>query len=87
MAKQATPAHLDAAAIDRDVRAVYDELDMRQLAVFARLSPTRRLEMMFDMCESARKLIIASEIARYPGISAEELARRVRARIALAYEL
>ena len=67
------------------VRAVFDELDMQQLAVFARLSPTRRLEIMFDLCEFSRQLIIASERQRHPDIAGEELARRVRARIELAY--
>ena len=69
------------------VRAAFDELDMRQLAVLARLSPTRRLEIMFDLCESARQLVIASERQRNPRISDEELARRVRARIEMAHDI
>jgi hypothetical protein len=86
MTLETASVRLDAQAIERAVRAAYDELDMRQLAIFARLTPTRRLEMMFDLCESARQLIIASEKNRNPSISTEDLARRVRARIALAYE-
>jgi hypothetical protein len=73
---------LDTAAA---VRAAFDELDLRQLAVLARLSPTRRLEIMFDLCEFARQLVIASERQREPGISSEDLNRRVRARIELAH--
>jgi hypothetical protein len=69
------------------VRAAFDELDLRQLAVLARLSPTRRLEIMFDLCESARQRIIASERLRDPSISDEELARRVRARIEMARDI
>jgi hypothetical protein len=69
------------------VRAAFAELDLQQLAVLARLSPTRRLEIMFDLCESARQLIIASELQRDPNISDEELARRVRARIEMAHDL
>ena len=70
-----------------DVRSAFDELDLRQLAVLAHLSPTRRLEIMFDLCESARQRIIASERQRNPNISDEELARRVRSRIEMAHDI
>jgi hypothetical protein len=40
---------------------------------------------MFDLCKSARQLVIASERQRNPNISDEELARRVRARIEMAH--
>ena len=69
------------------VRAAFAELDLQQLAVLAHLSLTRRLEIMFDLCESARQLVIASERQRNPHISDEELARRVRARIEMAHDL
>jgi hypothetical protein len=69
----------------RVVRAAFAELDLQQLAVLARLSPTRRLEIMFDLCESARRLVIASERQRNPNISDEELTRRVRVRIEMAH--
>jgi hypothetical protein len=71
--------------IAQAVRAAFNELDLRQLAVLARLSPTRRLEIMFDLCEFSRQLVIASERQRNPSISNEELERRVRARIELAH--
>ena len=67
------------------VRAVFDELDLLQLAIFARHSPTRRLEMMFDLCEFSRGLVIASERQREPTMTDDELARRVRARIELTH--
>jgi len=70
-----------------DVRSAFDELDLRQLAVLAHLSPTRRLEIMFDLCESARQRIIASERQRNPNISDEELARCVRSRIEMAHDI
>jgi hypothetical protein len=73
---------LDTAAA---VRAVFNELDLRQLAVVARLSPARRLEILFDLCEFARQLVIASEHQRDPLISDQHLAHRVRARIGLAH--
>lgn len=75
---------LDTAAA---VRAAFNELDLHQLAVLARLSPPRRLEIMFDLCEFARQLVIASERQRNPLISDQDLARRVRARIELAHAL
>ena len=71
--------------IAQAVHAAFNELDLRQLAVLARLSPTRRLEIMFDLCEFARQLVIASERQRDPLISDQDLARRVRARIELAH--
>jgi hypothetical protein len=69
------------------VRAAFAELDLRQLDILARLSPTRRLEIMFDLCEFARQLVIASERQRDPGVSDQDLARRVRARIELAHDI
>ncbi len=71
--------------IAQAVRAAFGELDLRQLAVLARLSPARRFEIMFDLCEFARQLVIASERQRDPSLSNEELERRVRARIELAH--
>jgi hypothetical protein len=67
-------------------RAAFDELDFRQLAVFARLTPTRRLHLMFDLCEFSRQMIIATERQRHPRLSDEDLAGRVRARIELGYD-
>jgi hypothetical protein len=69
------------------VRAAFAELDLRQLGILARLSPTRRLEIMFDLCEFARQLVIASERQGNPGLSDKDLARRVRARIELAQDI
>ena len=71
--------------IAQAVHAAFDELDLRQLAVLARLSPTRRLEIMFDLCEFSHQLVIASERQRNASISNKELERHVRARIELAH--
>ena len=59
---------------------------MRQLAILAKLTPQRRLEMMFELCDFARDLLIASERQRKPVISEEELYQRVKARIQLSYD-
>lgn len=72
--------------IARDVQAVFDDLDMRQLAIFRRLPAARRLAMAFDLCEFAKSLIVASIRSQYPDIGKPELDRRVRARIELAHE-
>jgi len=65
------------------VQAVFDDLDMRQLAIFRQLPGARRLAIAFDLCEFARSLIVASLRNQYPDISEAELNERVRARIAL----
>lgn len=66
-----------------DIRAAFDDLDWRQLAIVARQSPTRRLQTLFELNEFARNFIVASERQRQPDISDEELKRRVRERIQL----
>lgn len=75
---------LDDATMD-DIRAAFDDLDWRQLAIVAHQSPTRRLQTLFELNEFARNLLIASERQRQPDISDEELERRVRERIQLNY--
>ncbi|MCW5850266.1 MAG: hypothetical protein KIT87_09295 [Anaerolineae bacterium] len=68
------------------IRTISSELDMRQLAILAKLTPQRRLEMMFELCDFAHDLVIASERQRKPVISEEELYQRVKARIQLSYD-
>lgn len=69
------------------VRAVFDDLDMRQLAIFRRLSGAQRLQQAFDLCDWAQSLIIASIRNRYPGISEAELSQRLRRRVSGNYAL
>ncbi len=42
--------------------------------------------MMFDLCRFAQNVIIASERQRDPNASEDEIARRVRARIAMSHD-
>ncbi len=63
------------------VQAVFDDLDMQQLAVFRRLSGAQRLQMAFDLCDWARALIIASIRSQHPHISETELKKRLRRRM------
>jgi hypothetical protein len=69
----------------RAVRTAFDELDWQQLAVLARLTPARRLQIMFDLCEFSRQMMVATERQRHPQASNAELTRRVRERIELSY--
>jgi len=67
------------------VQAVFDDLDMQQLAIFGRLSGARRIQMISEMCAVLRKVTTASILARDPGISPQELNRRVVKRIQMTY--
>lgn len=75
----------DLQMLRQTIHATFDELNFRQLAIFAQLTPTRRLELMFEMCAFAQQMLIASEQQRHPEASEEELAKYVRARIELGY--
>lgn len=59
------------------VRAVFDDLDMRQLAVLRSISGAQRLQMAFEMCQPPRERIVASIRAHNPSISLKELERQV----------
>lgn len=63
------------------VRAVFDELDMQQLAIYRQMSGAQRLQQAFELCDWARSLIIASIHNRYPDISDSELTERLRQRV------
>ena len=68
------------------IRAIFDELDPQQMVIFRRLPPARRSEMVFEMCDFAHRVVVASVCSRYPDIGEEDLHRRVRERVMLAYE-
>jgi hypothetical protein len=76
--KTETVSQMDFAPV---VQAVFDELDMQQLAVFRQLSGARRIQQVFDLCDWARSLIIASICSQYPNISESELTERILQRI------
>jgi hypothetical protein len=63
------------------VQAVFDDLDMQQLAVFRRLSGAQRIQQAFDLCDWAHALITASIRSQYPHISETELKKRLRRRM------
>lgn len=72
------------ANLAQTIRSIFDELDMQQLEIIAHLTPTRRLQMMFDLCEFSRQMIVASERQREPNLDDADLGQRVKARIQLA---
>jgi hypothetical protein len=55
------------------IRTIFDELHPQQMAIFRRLSPTRRSEMVFEMCDFARGMVEASVRSCYPDIEEESL--------------
>lgn len=68
------------------IHAIFDELHPQQMAIFRRLSPARRSEMAFEMCDFARGVVTASVRSRYPDMDEASLHQRVRERVMLAYE-
>jgi len=69
------------------VRAVFDELDVQQLAFTRQLTPPQRLRQVFELNGALRKLVIASIHRQFPGIDPAELNRRVAQRISGIHEL
>ena len=67
------------------VQAVFDDLDMQQLAVFRRLSGARRIQMISEICRVLRKNIAASILTQNPDIGLQELHHRVAERIRMTY--
>lgn len=48
------------------VRAVFDELDMQQRALYRQMSGAQRLQQAFELCDWAPSLIIASIRSQHP---------------------
>ena len=67
--------------------AVFDQLDMQQLAITRTLSPARRLQQVFEINQTLHKLVAVAVRSQQPGIDAAELQRRIAQRISGIYEL
>lgn len=67
--------------IEDVIRSAFDDVNMQQIAIFARLTPAERAQIMFDVIEQERQKMFAEERAQYPDESAEAIWRRVRDRI------
>ncbi len=75
------PPPLTGEYLARRLRAVFDDLDMRQLAIARRLSPARRLRQVLELNRLARRLVAASIRSQHPDISPVELNRRIAERM------
>lgn len=68
------------------IRMASSELDAQQLRLLAPLSPTQRLELMFQLCEFIQQLAYQMERNENPDASEEEIAARLRRRMRLSYD-
>ena len=55
-----------------------DEGARKQVEIYKRMSGKDRLKIVFEMWETAFKLVKASEKALHPNLSEKEIERRVR---------
>ncbi len=73
-------------SIEEVVRACFDDLDPKQIEIFARMTPAERAQIMFDLIEFQRQKMYAFEKQRAPNATEQELWKRVRRRIELSYD-
>lgn len=59
------------------IRMASSELDSRQIAIVARLTPTECLELMFQLCEFVRQLAFSVEREQDPSASDTEINMRI----------
>ena len=71
--------------IARDVRAAFQELDMRQLSVIRRLSPARRFGQICEMNEFLRRATLAAIRRQFPDIGDAALSRELLRRMGLPH--
>jgi hypothetical protein len=62
-------------------RDTSDEAARIQRAVWARMGPSRKLELTLRMCDDVRELSIQGELSRHPGMSRDEATRVVVRRV------
>jgi len=77
------PPPLTHEMIQRDVRAAFAELDMRQLAISRRLTPAQRIQQVCDLNEFLRDLVIAAIHQQHPDISEAEFEREFLRRMGI----
>ena len=78
-----SPPPLTHETIVRDVRAAYAELDLQQLAISRRLTPTERFQQLCDLNEFLRDVVIAAIRQQHPGISEDEFQRKFLQRMGI----
>lgn len=72
--------------IEEVIRSAFDDINMQQIEIFARMTPAQRAQIMFDLIEFQRQKMYAFEKHRHPNATEEDLWRRVRRRIELSYD-
>ena len=77
------PPPLTREIIQRDVKAVFAELDVRQLAIACRLTPAERFQQVCDLNEFLRNAVIAAIHQQSTGISKDEFQRRFLQRMGI----
>lgn len=72
--------------IEQVIRSAFDDVNLKQIEIFARMTPAERAQIMFDLIEFQRQKMYAFEKQRDPNATEEELWKRVRRRIELSYD-
>lgn len=72
--------------IEEIIRSAFDDINLKQMEIFARMTPAERAQIMFDLIEFQRQKMYAFEKQRAPDATEEELWKRVRRRIELSYD-
>jgi len=80
------PSAFEPRPIEQVIRSCFDDINLKQIEVFARMTPAERAQIMFDLIEFQRQKMYAFEKQRDPNATEEELWRRVRRRIELSYD-
>ncbi len=75
------PPPLTRESIAQDVRAVFAELDMRQLDITRRLSPAQRFRQVCELNRFLRHAVIAAIRQQHPGISERALHQQLLRRM------
>lgn len=77
---------LEPRPIEQVIRSAFDDINIQQIEIFARMTPAERAQIMFDLIEFQRQKMYAFEKQRDPSASEAELWKRVRRRIELSYD-
>jgi len=75
------PPPLTRESIAQEVRAVFAELDMRQLDITRRLSPAQRFRQVCELNRFLRHAVIAAIRQQHPGISEHALQQQLLRRM------
>ena len=75
------PPPLTRESIAQEVRAVFAELDMRQLGITRRLSPAQRFRQVCELNRFLRQAVIAAIRQQHPGIGDHALQQQLLRRM------